>query len=130
MDRQFSSSTIEISDVFGIEPSDPDIYFAFESQHTPYQKFIIGILPRTDLVIQREINGQCLSGLEIKLTTLPDNTTCDLNEEEYGSEIVVRPDTIVYLACSLTLWLKRQKNVVGHFSRSKNYYFLLICIWC
>ena len=34
----FSSSTIEISDVFGIEPSDPDLYFAFESQHTPYQK--------------------------------------------------------------------------------------------
>jgi hypothetical protein len=37
----------------------------------------------------------------VKLTALPDNTTCDFNEESYGSEIVVRPDTIVYLACSV-----------------------------
>ncbi len=81
---KFSSSTIEINDIFGIEPSDPDLYFAFESQHTPYQKFIIGTLPRTDLVIQKESSGQCLSGLEIKLTALPDNTTYNLDDEYYG----------------------------------------------
>ncbi len=105
---EFSSSTIEINDVFGIEPSDPDLYFAFESQHTPYQKFIIGTLPRTDLVIQKESSGQCLSGLEIKLTALPDNATYNLDDEYYGSEIVVRPDTIVYLACSIALSLSNE----------------------
>ena len=36
-------------------------------------------------------------------SSFPDNKTCDLEEHCYGSEIVVRPDTIVYLACSLAL---------------------------
>jgi len=100
-EQVFKPGEISIKKVFGIEPQDKDTYFAFESQHTPYQKYIVGTLPRTDLVIQRESSGQCLSGLEIKLTALPDNTTCDLENELYGSEIVVRPDTIVYLACSI-----------------------------
>jgi len=101
-DKTFSATaTIKISDVFGISPKNDDIYFAFEAQHTPFQKYVIGTLPRTDLVIQKESNGECLSGLEVKLTALPDNTTHALEEAYYGSEIVVRPDTIVYLACSI-----------------------------
>ena len=98
-------SLISIHDVFGIEAHHSDAYFAFESQHTPYQKFVVGSLPRTDLVIQKESTGECLAGLEVKLTALPDNTTCDLDESQYGSEIVVRPDTIVYLACSMAAGL-------------------------
>jgi type II restriction enzyme len=101
-------SLISIKDVFGIDADDKDAYFAFESQHTPYQKFVVGSLPRTDLVIQRESTGECLSGLEVKLTALPDNTTCDLEERFYGSEIVVRPDTIVYLACSIAAGLSEK----------------------
>jgi hypothetical protein len=42
-----------------------------------------------------------LQGLEIKLTALPDNTTYHLPEDRYGCELVIRPDTIVYLACSI-----------------------------
>ncbi|NOT18047.1 MAG: HindVP family restriction endonuclease [Sulfuriferula sp.] len=102
---KLSSSLISIQDVFGIKADDKDAYFAFEAQHTPYQKFVIGALPRTDLVIQKESSGACLTGLEVKLTALPDNTTCDLHEALYGSEIVVRPDTIVYLACSIAAGL-------------------------
>jgi len=100
--KHFSAaSTIKISEIFGISSKDDDIYFAFEAQHTPFQRYIIGTLPRTDLVIQKESNGDCLSGLEVKLTALPDNTTHALTDAYYGSEIVVRPDTIVYLACSI-----------------------------
>ena len=99
--REFKQKFITIDEVFGIEYNDNETYFAFELPYTPYQKYIIGYLPRTDLVIQRESTGECLSGLEIKLTTLPDHTTCNLDEKLYGSEIVVRPDTIVYLACSI-----------------------------
>ena len=101
-------SQIAISDIFGINADDENTYFAFESQHTPYQKFVVGSLPRTDLVIQKESTGECLAGLEVKLTALPDNTTCDLEESLYGSEIVVRPDTIVYLACSIAAGLSIQ----------------------
>lgn len=97
----FTQTTINIDDVFGIESSNEDLYFAFESQHTPFQKYVIGSLPRTDLVIQRESTGECLRGLEVKLTALPDNSTFNLDENNYGSELVIRPDTIVYLACSI-----------------------------
>ncbi|NOQ14020.1 MAG: HindVP family restriction endonuclease [Methyloprofundus sp.] len=99
----YSPAVIKIKDVFGISANSKDLYFAFEAQHTPFQKYIVGTLPRTDIVIQKESTGECLAGLEVKLTALPDNTTCDLEEHLYGSEIVVRPDTIVYLACSLAL---------------------------
>lgn len=105
---QIQHSEIEIQDIFKINADHPDIYFAFEAQYTPFQKFIIGELPRTDLVIEERSTGKCLSGLEIKLTALPDHTTCDLSEEKYGSEIVIRPDTIVYLACSIALALSHQ----------------------
>lgn len=70
-------------------------------------------MPRTDLVTQNQNTGQCLSGLEIKLTALPDNTTCDLSADRYGCELVVRPDTIVYLACSLAESLG--ENIDGFF---------------
>ena len=106
----FASASISIQDVFGIYTDNNDLYFAFEAQHTPFQKYVIGSLPRTDLVIQKESTGECLSGLEVKLTALPDNTTCDLNESSYGCEIVVRPDTIVYLACSIASNFHAQLN--------------------
>jgi len=100
---KYLSATINIEDVFNISANDDDLYFAFEAQHTPFQKCVVGTLPRTDIVIQKESTGECLAGLEVKLTALPDNTTCNLDDHLYGSEIVVRPDTIVYLACSLAL---------------------------
>lgn len=44
------------------------------------------------------------------MTALPDNTTCALNEESYGCEIVVRPDTIVYLALGIAEIYKDEKK--------------------
>jgi len=110
--KEFIATTVTIKDVLGIEADDNDLYFAFEAQHTPFQRYVIGTLPRTDLVTQRESTGKCLQGLEIKLTALPDNTTCNLDEKEYGSELVVRPDTIVYLACSLATSLKEKLSKI------------------
>ena len=90
-----------IDKIFATSSMNDSAYFSFESSHTPYQRYVKGSLPRTDLVIQDNKTGACLRGLEVKLTALPDNTTCALGDEKYGSEIVVRPDTIVYLACSV-----------------------------
>ena len=92
---------ISTTELFGIDPTSNDLFFSFESPYTPYQQLVIGHLPRVDLVTQLRSNGQCLRPIEIKLTALPDNSTCDLDEEYYGCEIVIRPDTIVYLACSI-----------------------------
>lgn len=89
---------IGINELYGVDPLGDDIYFSFETQYTPFQKYVIGSIPRNDLVILSK--GQCISSLEIKLVALPDNPTCDFEDDNYGSEIVIRPDTIIYLACS------------------------------
>lgn len=86
---------IGIDELYGIDPLGDDIFFSFETQYTPFQKYVVGAIPRDDLVILSD--GQCVSSIEIKLVALPDNPTCNLSEDKFGSEIVVRPDTIIYL---------------------------------
>ncbi|MGH1336217.1 MAG: HindVP family restriction endonuclease [Aureispira sp.] len=100
---------LAVEDFFGDAPTSENIFYAFEAQYTPYQQLVIGTLPRVDLVTQSKIDGRCLTPIEIKLTALPDHTTCNLEENNYGSEIVVRPDTIVYLACSIATKIKTEK---------------------
>lgn len=96
--------------LYGISPSSNDVFYAFESPYTPYQQLLIGHLPRVDLVTQLKSSGQALRPIEIKLTALPDNSTCELSEDEFGTEIVIRPDTIVYLACSIVMNFKNSQN--------------------
>lgn len=99
--KKFGINLINITRLFGMSPDDINTYFAFEAQYTPFQKYVVGILPRIDLVIQDISQARCLRGLEVKLTALPDNTTCNLTDDQFGSEIVIRPDTILYLAASI-----------------------------
>ena len=56
---------------------------------------------------------QLLRAVEVKLTALPDHTTYRLSEENYGCEIVVRPDTIVYLALQLAQVYANQRNILS-----------------
>ncbi|MFR9502290.1 MAG: HindVP family restriction endonuclease, partial [Rikenellaceae bacterium] len=107
--------------LYGIDCQSEDIFFSFETVYTPYQQLLIGDTPRVDLVIFNKQNSTITKGLEIKLTALPDNTTCDLSESEYGSEIVIRPDTIVYLACSIAMHYKNNlKQLNSYFSEKFN----------
>ena len=92
---------IGIDEVFGIDPLSDRAYYAFESPFLPYQQYVVGSIPRNDLVIMDRETSACLNSMEIKLTALPDNTTCHLTQEQYGTELVIRPDTIIYLACSV-----------------------------
>jgi hypothetical protein len=103
---QLTHSQINVSDLFGIDPLSDDLFFSFESDFTPYQQLVVGNLPRIDLVLLQRSTGYSLRGIEIKLTALPDNSTFHLGDEGYGCEIVVRPDTIVYLALSICLTFK------------------------
>ncbi|MDY6782751.1 MAG: HindVP family restriction endonuclease [Cyanobacteriota bacterium] len=100
-DLEIEHSSISTDTFYCISPDSDNLFYAFETQFTPYQKYLIGTLPGVDLVTQARDTGGCLRAIEIKLTALPDNTTCQLAEDYYGCEIVIRPDTIVYLACSL-----------------------------
>jgi hypothetical protein len=111
-------SKISISDIFGSNPVFPNLYFAFESDYVPYQTMVIGNLPRIDLVtLDMSQNNNCLRGIEIKLTALPDNSTCNLSDELYGCELVVRPDTIVYLALSIAnIYRENPKKLMKYFN--------------
>lgn len=101
---------ITVKGIFNISPKSPDIYFAFEESYTSYSPFITGRLPRIDLVIMNSSTKKCQRGIEIKVTALPDHQTCDLEENRYGSEIVVRPDSIVYLALSIAIAYQDNKS--------------------
>ena len=100
---QHTIGRLPITKLFGIAPDSEHIFFSFESAYIPFQPYLTGSLPRTDLVIQdlSKRDSAPTGFLEIKLTALPDNSTHNLSEPEYGSELVVRPDTIVYQAASI-----------------------------
>lgn len=100
---------IDCEEMFGKKYDDPDLFFSFESDFSPFHRFVFNNLPRIDIVTMNS-EGQCLRGLEIKLTALPDNSTCHLTEDKYGCEIVVRPDTIVYMALSIILSLGEDRK--------------------
>ena len=100
---EVSHAKIPVSNVFGLKPNSPDLYFGFEEAYEPYGKFVKGDLPRVDLVTFRgRSTATPLNPIEIKLTALPDNSTAWLKDDrKYGCEIVVRPDSIVYVALSI-----------------------------
>jgi len=94
-------SKIEVSEIFGINHNFSDLLFAFERDYLPYQNLVIGTLSRVDLVTIDQSRNICLRGIEIKLTALPDHTTCQQKDNKYSCEIVVRYPTIIYIALSI-----------------------------
>ncbi len=92
---------IESEELLGIDPLSDEAYYNYEAGFTPYEKFYQGEREKIDLVMLNHKTNEILSGLEVKLTALPDNTTKSLPESQWGSEIVMRPPTICFLACSI-----------------------------
>jgi hypothetical protein len=94
---------IDVNSVFGHAYDSEDIYFAFEYTYGQNQQFVKGTLPRIDLVVMDNSDSEnpWLQALEIKLTALPDNSTCNLSEDQYGCELVVRPNTIIHLTLEI-----------------------------
>lgn len=105
---------ITTGDLLGSASDNPDLFFSFESDFAPFQKLVYNNLPRVDLVTMNKDTGKCLRAIEIKLTALPDNSTCSLSSEGYGCEIVVRPDTIVYMALSIILSLDEDRELFAN----------------
>lgn len=87
--------------LLGISPLDDNAFYNFEAGYTPFEKYYTGKREKIDLVMVRRDSDTAIGGLEIKLTAIPDNTTKRQTEDKYGSEIVVRPPTICFLACSI-----------------------------
>ena len=88
-------------ELFGIDPLSDEAYYNFEAGFSAYEMYYQGEREKIDLVMLNHKTTEVLSGLEVKLTAIPDNTTKSRPEEEWGSEIVMRPPTICFLACSI-----------------------------
>lgn len=100
--KKISQKYITVSDLFGLPALSADLHFFFEGQFAPYSTMVIDGLEGVDLVTSNKVTNRQLRALEIKLTAIPDHTTVDSAVENQGSEIVVRPQTISYLALSIT----------------------------
>jgi hypothetical protein len=70
-------------------------------------------IERVDLVIReaKKVDGirRALRPLEVKLTVVPDNTTCKKNPDAWFPEIVIRPASIMYCAMSMASNLKQSE---------------------
>lgn len=94
-------STMSATELFRIDPLATEAFYNYEAGYPTFEKYYLGEREKIDLVMMNSNTSQSLIGLEIKLTALPDSTTKDFSEDKYSSEIVVRPPTINFLACSI-----------------------------
>jgi hypothetical protein len=83
-------------------------YYNFEAAFSPYLPYLYDPenIERADLVIGEASNtdagiGEEYRPFEIKLTTVPDNTTVDHDESDWAPELVVRPSTTMHCALGL-----------------------------
>lgn len=112
---EIEKQTITVEKLFGLKELLANLRFNFEADYLPLTRLIAGNLPRVDLVTLDTASypNSYLRALEIKLTALPDNQTAHLKEDKYGSEIVVRPDTIVYLGLNIaTIYLNDRATLL------------------
>lgn len=101
-DNAIVHKKIDSTKLLGVDPLSDDAYYDFEAGFYPFEKYYTAAKKeKIDLVMINRTSERAVRGLEVKLTTLPDNTTKDCPDDEYGSEIVVRSPTILFLACSL-----------------------------
>lgn len=103
---------VDVQDVWGSTKANEDLYFAFEQRFEPFENAVHDDLPAIDLVVCNGEKSQPLRPLEIKLTTLPDNTTEALGEQMYGTELVIRSATTRYMALSISESVQTSRSQV------------------
>lgn len=112
-DNNILHDYISGAELFRIDPLSPSAFYNYEVGYCSYEKFYTGKRETIDLVMMDSSSNTNLIGLEIKLTALPDSTTAALSEDKYSCEIVVRPPTINFLACSIC------NSFIGNDGRNK-----------
>lgn len=105
-------SEISLKEVFncGARPLE-ELVFSFETIFSPYQQYSFDTIDGIDLVI-KDIEGNFLAPLEVKLTVLPTSATSSKPESEWGSEIVVRSATTSYCALGMFDSVKDDARIV------------------
>jgi hypothetical protein len=117
-DGQLQKDFIDTNDLFGCDAFDDDTKYTFEAPFKPFIPYCVNEkdVPKVDVMIENRINGNIYSGFEVKLTAIPDESTYKLDEEHYGSELVIRFPSIIYLACSMAdLYKNDHKSLRRYF---------------
>ncbi|MFZ4525678.1 MAG: HindVP family restriction endonuclease [Chlorobium sp.] len=94
-------SDISFDDFWHTTLPNKKLFFSFESRFTPYAKMTLDDIQPIDLVVSENESKRILAPVEVKLTTIPDNTTVNDTEANYGSELVVRSPTMRYAAMGM-----------------------------
>ncbi len=110
--KNVAVSEITADEVLGTNIPNEKIFFSFESRFEPYGYLVHDSLKLIDLVCRESRDGRALTPLEIKLTTIPDSTTFDKKEIDYGSELVVRNPTTRYMALSMVHSCQRKMRKI------------------
>ena len=105
--RQIIHDELPIEDLFGSKLPNDQLFFSFESRFEPYSQFVHDELETIDLVVKNAQTNAFIHPVEIKLTTLPDNTTEGLPENKHCCEVVIRSPTMRYMALSMALSLQK-----------------------
>ncbi len=119
IDNTIVNEYISAKELFVLDPLDDYLYYSFESSFTPFQTLSLNNPPSVDLMLMNHKTSDILAGYEVKLTTLPDESTHSLPEEKYGSEIVIRMPSIHFLACSLaSIYKNNRENLKIYFGKN------------
>jgi len=94
------NTEVSFNEIFRTSLPNREINFCFESKFEPYQAFSREDIGAIDLVL-KDMQGNFITPLEIKLTVLPDDSTSKLEETYWGSELVIRPATTKYAALGM-----------------------------
>lgn len=100
-DCNIQHNYISGKDLFRIDPLSDNAFYNYEAEYPYYSTLYTGTREKMDLVMMDNKTKKVLSGFEVKLTAMPDNTTAKKDEREYSCEIVVRPPTIWNIGCSI-----------------------------
>lgn len=92
---------LAVNDLFGSTLPNEQLYFAFEARFDRFRADVHDELPAIDLVVGSGDPVEQIRPIEVKLTTLPDNTTESCSEDKYGAELVIRSATTRYMALSM-----------------------------
>jgi hypothetical protein len=112
-DLRVTASEISISDLFNTDRPNGQLRFNFETSYGPYEQYALDNLGVIDLVIRHEgdtTDAGWRRPLEVKLTVVPDNTTCELPESEWSPELVVRPASTKYCAVGIYNATRDRRN--------------------
>lgn len=100
-DLTVRAEEIAIEALFNSERPNDQLQFDFEIPYEPYQQYAFDTIGGIDLVVKHhgdDAETRWKRPLEVKLTVVPDNTTCRRAESEWSPELVIRPASIKYCA--------------------------------